>query len=403
MAITRVEYKNKKSGTRYHADKRKWIGYKIDVRAGGRRYRNRRFPTKKEAEDFIEALKRENLYKKEGLKAPTRRDEIRVSQLLEKRLSLLTGQDKTRAKRVFPYFQSLLESDLRAREVKRAHFQIFINRRLSEGVKPEAVNREINVLAPAFRRAAELFPEELEDFECPNVPRPRFKRGRKKSRVVTESEKDLIIAELENLNASRIARMFEIAWLLGLRFGEVAKLKKTDFKPQEKSLRVYRPKTASTTVFEFLHEFICERITEAIEASKTEFIYTISGNYPKNFYQILKRAVETAGLEYGRENPNGITFHSNRHSFVTRLVQVTDIGTAASYSGHSDSELVAYYSHASNESRKKAMQNLYDNMSDSEAENLRKIFEKVKNGELNFDEFLEALGKNRSRKNAATG
>jgi hypothetical protein len=68
MAIEAIEYKHQKTGTRYHSEKKAWIGYRVDVYIHGTRYRNCRFPTKNEAEKYVESLKLENTYKHLGLK-----------------------------------------------------------------------------------------------------------------------------------------------------------------------------------------------------------------------------------------------------------------------------------------------------------------------------------------------
>jgi integrase len=174
---------------------------------------------------------------------------------------------------------------------------------------------------------------------------------------------------------------------LGLRFGEVARLEKKNFNYERKTLSVYRSKTDTTTLFEFLPDFICEKIKDAADDSQTLFIYTVSGNYPKNFYPILKDAVESVGLEYGRAKANGITFHSNRHSFTTRLIQNTDLATAAAFTGHSDKAMLGYYAYASDASKRSAMQNMYNKTTASSTENLMEIFEKVRAGGMNFDKF----------------
>lgn len=94
-------------------------------------------------------------------------------------------------------------------------------------------------------------------------------------------------------------------------------------------------------------------------------------------------------MKYGRNEQDGITFHSNRHSFTTRLIQVTDIATARAFTGHSNAEMVGYYSHASADSRRAAMEKLYG----KSTEDLRQIYDNIVSGEFDFDEFVEAVSK----------
>lgn len=403
MAITIIEYKKKRSGTRYNPDKKCYVGYRIDVWINNVRYRNKRFPTRKEAETYIDNLKLKNTYAKNGLSVPREREIPRVSEVFEQRLRLIKNKaEKVRAVRVFALFQSVIKYDLRITEIKQAHFQLFINERLADGVKKETANRDINTLAPAFNLAPEMFPETLADYQPIRIPRPKVNRRRGRTRVITEAEKNLICSFLRApqteketdkvfQNRIRIARMFELAWLLGLRFGEVAKLQKKDFDFKQKTLKVRRWKTDGFTFIEYLPDFICHQIKKAIEESETNFIYTISGNYPKNFYKILQTAVESVGLTYGREDKDGITFHSNRHSFTTRLIQSTDLATAQHFTGLSTKELLGYYGHATDESKKSAMENLYGKPNDFSLQFLREIFDNVRGEKMDFAEFCEKM------------
>ncbi len=418
MAITPVEYKKKRSGTTYNPDKKCYIGYRIDVWVNNVRYRNKRFPTRKAAENYIDSLKLKNSYSRNGLKFVEPKEVPRVSEIFRRRLEVIKKHSElVRAKRVFAYFQNLLDFDLRVTELRTPHFQSFINSRLEDGVKPETVNREVNVLSPPFKTASEVFPEILDGFEPPRIPRPRFKKSKGRTRVVTETEKNNICRELtlsktanetekKYQNRVRIGRMFEIAWLLGLRFGEVAKLKKMDFRPLDGTLKVIRWKTGAVTLFEYLPDFICSLLQTAADASETDFLYTISGNYPKKFYSILRDAVEKCGLVYGRKEFDGITFHSNRHSFTTRLIQTTDLATAQSLTGLSTKDLLGYYGHATDNSKKAAMKNLYGETPVFSVDELQKIYNGVQAGKLTFEEFcaqlagvrIEVEGTNRTQK-----
>lgn len=403
MAIKAVEYKKKRPGTVYHPDKKCYIGYRIDVWINNVRYRNKRFPTRKKAEDYIDELKLKNTYARNGIKFKSPTEVPRISVVFAKRLELIKNKsEKVRATRVFKYFEETVGFDARITEIRTAHFQLFNNLRLEDGVKKETINREINTLSPPFKSASEMFPEALEDYLPPRIPRFSVKRHKGRTRVITEREKNLICGHLrkpktENetekkfQNRERIGRMFEIAWLLGLRFGEVAKLKKTDFNFKEKTLKVIRWKTGGFTLFEYLPDLVCHKIKNAVAASETDFIYTINGNYPKSFYSILKDAVESNGLIYGREEMDGITFHSNRHSFTTRLIQNTDLATAQSLTGLSTKDLLGYYGHATDASKRAAMENLYGEKREFGITELREIFDKIQSNKMKFAEFCENI------------
>lgn len=400
MSVTPVEYKHKRSGTRFNPDKNCFIGWRIDVRINGKRYRNKRFETKKQAETFIDTLKLEHKYKRAGLSnsfqlAP------RISEVFQKRLDRAkTRRDFQRCERVFKYFLDVVGFDLRITETRTAHFQKFINARTADGVSPATVHRELVPISAAFRTASEVFPDLLDGYEPPAVKRPKCPKKARQT-VITESEKNAIVGYLMREKTDketlfrykarrRVGRMFEIAWFLGLRLGEVLKLEKTDFNFNERKLRVVRWKTNNVSLMEFLPEFICDLIQTAIDENESKFIYSKNGNPPTAFYSLIKEAVTSAGLRYGTKYPDGITFHTNRHSFTSRLIQVTDLATAASFTGHSNKEMVLYYSHSSSASRQTAMRKLYGKKQMTD-EDLMEIFVKVREGQMPFADFKRSV------------
>lgn len=104
--IKKVEFERKKAHLRYDSDRKRWLGYQIDVQVGGKRYRNT-FKTKVEAETFISELRHHKVYSNAGL--PSDRVGIpRVSELFAERLKEIDEHKANiRAKRVFNYFSTL--------------------------------------------------------------------------------------------------------------------------------------------------------------------------------------------------------------------------------------------------------------------------------------------------------
>ncbi len=382
--IRRVEFTYRKRNLRHDPEKNVWIGWQIDVRVGKRRLRTV-FPTRKEAQDFIDELQRQRIYSQAGLKYQ-RSDIPRLSEVLDRRLEKIPShKERVRAKRIFECFRSLEDVDPLITEVRPSLFQLFINRRKADGVRPETINREINVLSSAFRTAPELFPVALEDYEPPRVIRPRF-RQRRRERIITAAENARILEWLYTRNV-RIARMWHLSWLLGLRFSEVARLVVSDFNREQRTLRVVRWKTDTMTLFDHLPQEAIELLAHAVDDATESRLFPQKPT--ETFYRILKEAVEQAGLTWGRESIDGVTFHSLRHSFITRLVQVTDLATAASLSGHTQgSEMIALYSHASSDTRRAAMQAMYDR---ADEKKMREVFDAIVSGNMSFREFVEAV------------
>lgn len=391
--IKKVEFTYKKGDLRRDANGL-YIGYQVDVRSAKKRHRNI-FRTKREAEDFIDALKEQGVYRAAGMKKTAGKIPL-VSEVFDRRLEQIKNRaEKVRAKRVFAAFLTVFEYPVDITAVRSSHFGLYINARLADGVKPESINREINILSSAISRAPEMYPAALEDFEAPKVVRPRFKQ-RRRERIITPDENTVILAWLyreqeesdrKYANRIRIARMWHLAWLLGLRYSEITHLLKTDFKGR--TLRVVRQKTGNVTIFDALPDEAVELLEKAVASSETEYILSLTGSTPTTFYKILKEAVEQAGLTWGREGIDSVTFHSLRHSFITRLVQVTDIATAASFSGHTHgSEMIPLYSHASPDSRRKAMAAMYGK---KDVKRLSEIYERVRSGEMDLEAFVASF------------
>lgn len=379
MPILPVLYKRKNGRARYDPTKKAYVGYRIDVVVRGKRHRDGGFSSRKEAEHFVDRLKSDARDRRNGLAAHGHAP--RVSELLRKRLAKIAHpRVKTLAARVFSSFQDLLDTDLPITDIRSGHFQMYVN---SRKVGSASIRRELAELSTAFRSASEIFPE-LDYYSPPVIKRPRKGKAATKH-VVTREEKDAIVAHLQNTEyQKRIGRMFAVAWFLGLRYSEVIRLKKTDLRGSK--LTTWRLKTDDVTLFEELPKELIQILKAAIKASDSEYIFPSAQIYPNSFYTELKKAVEAAGLIYGRKL-DGVTFHSARHSFVTRAMALADIKTVGSLSGHADATMVMHYTHATAESRKELMRKMY-----GKDEELRKTYDKIRAGKMTFEEFKKVVG-----------
>lgn len=381
MPILQVLYKRKNGLARYDPKRGVYVGYRIDVVVKGKRHRDGGFASRKDAETFIDRLKSEARDRRNGLS--TNGNEPRVSALFAKRLAQITHpQIKAIATRVFATFQSVLDGDPKVPEVRAKHFIKYRNVR--QGKKDATVHRELAELSIAFHAASEMFPDELEDYRPPIIKRPSKPKGKHKH-IITEDEKDRIVANLQgNEYQKKVGRMFEVAWFIGLRYSEVVKLEKAKLK--SRTLNAWRLKKDDVTLFEALPPRLVQVLQEAIKASDDpKYIFTTKQHYPNSFYEEMKRAVTEAGLVYGRKL-DGVTFHSARHSFVTRAMKYGDIKTVGSLSNHADATMVLHYTHATAEGRKELMKRMYGN-----DEALKQIYDKVSSHEMSFDEFKKAI------------
>jgi integrase len=396
--IVRVEFTYKKPGLRYDSEKQIWVGYRADVRVNGKRPRPI-FKTKDEANSFVEAAQRQRKYDRAGIEIIAAPADLRISQLFKRRLEVIKNtKEKIRARRVFNQFQTTIGGDLPIRQIDTEHFQLFNNERLATGVRPATVSREDTVLSTAFKEAKSLFPLELKGYKSPEMARPKYKKRKLKDKhIITPEEKEGIIQSVLNDRLARehqvrtlsrpiVAGMFENSWLLGLRFSECKNLLKTDLKPKARTLRVVRSKTEGVDLLEFIPDRAVEILSGHSATSKSDYIFDLPCS-DHTFTDIVRRACRANGITYGRNELDGVTFHSTRHSFTTRMSQVADLATTQAYTGHSDQEMVVYYSHASKDSKRRAMERMYG----SNDGKLKEIYEKVRVGEMDFEAFLKEI------------
>jgi integrase len=102
-----------------------------------------------------------------------------------------------------------------------------------------------------------------------------------------------------------------------------------------------------------------EILREFYDASKTDLVFSRSGNITPKFYRILREACERAGVPYGRGTRDGLVLHDARHTATTHLLE-SNISpkTMQERMGSSDKAFVLYYSHATKQSREQAGQSL---------------------------------------------
>jgi integrase len=148
--------------------------------------------------------------------------------------------------------------------------------------------------------------------------------------------------------------------LTGSRVGEISALRWSQIDFDAKILQIYgrknRFKTAKTVRYLELNPTIEAILIERKTADKFgEFVFCHSGNSVTDYYPIMKSAAQSVGVPYGRYTSGGFVTHDARHTAVTRMLQAgVDLSTIGAITGHSDTQLILHYSHATRESRKVA-------------------------------------------------
>jgi len=102
--------------------------------------------------------------------------------------------------------------------------------------------------------------------------------------------------------------------------------------------------------------------------SGSEYVFTFKGQPVKDVKVALQAACKRAGIPYGRNVPDGITFHSLRHSYGSYLMlQRADFRTTQELLGHEDPKMTQRYTHVADDTKKQAVNSLDWNLHENKS------------------------------------
>jgi integrase len=376
MSIERVEYTYRKPNTRLDSQTGKYIGYKISVRVGGRRYREGGFSTKKEAQDYIDALRTKYKYSRHGLRAPEKQSHVLLRHLIQKRLEdFQDANRKALAERIFLYLLDITGPAAKVTDITYQHLKEFNTRRSTERtvqrdtpVAESTIDREMTEISSMLKKAGEYFPA-LEAYQPPKIPRLRLSDNRR-TRTISDDEMYSLLAyyarpkepnesERQYFDRITIGHALEFAWLTGSRRKEVVRLKRTDYFPDQDKLVIKRWKTMkskkdSYSVFQPVPDRVRELLEIRANGSESEYFFSRDGKDSQGYLKSLKLACEKLGIKYGRFTDGGLIFHDARHTFVSMLLaDDIDLETTRELAGLSR-EMVLRYAHSSPQAMRNA-------------------------------------------------
>jgi integrase len=346
-----------------------------DGNGGKKRKRYYVFETKREAEEALAALRREEREAKFGISSLAYRPTLQ--ELIKLRLpSLPEKTERPRAKRVLYTWLSLLDSKvklgedlepkngyhspIKVDEIDTPKIRIYVIQRQKEGLTASSINRELSMIG-AMLNAAESFFSELKQWKAPKLPRLKVEKSRRE-KLITDEEYTRLISHLRrppdeldggrkntqrNAHCARVrvAQIIEFAMLTAARHGEIVKLKWSDIDWERKKILIFQRKTKSykeVPLVSALAALLNERKAE----HSGRFVFTRGGNIYQRFYWILKKACNRVGIPYGQKLEDGFILHAARHTVTTRLVEAgLDFDTIGLITGHKAKELIAHYSH----------------------------------------------------------
>jgi site-specific recombinase XerD len=326
-----------------------------------------------------------------------------VQELIDEHLRRLRlGGDRKKIsifKRVSEKLLKLLPPDIKLNQIKKGHFQKYIDVRLTEKnpqseefILPDTVNKELSAISVAFRNAP-LYFSELEDEQLVLIPKAKTTKRRRERMVGKENELVVLLEYLRRpqqnpkIYAHRrdLADDLEMRYETGLRRKEVTRLKKTQYFPNEAALReVKRWKTGTVTKFFPLSERAVQIIESRLDLN-SEYIFSKKGNPTESYYRTLKTVCGHLGLNYGAYKEDGWVPHDLRHNFATEIVRVTDIETAKSLTGHTGNHILTYL-HTDEKRQRQAMNK-------REGKELKavltELYNQTRSGSIELSAFLE--------------
>ncbi|HKZ80304.1 MAG TPA: hypothetical protein VJ124_18660, partial [Pyrinomonadaceae bacterium] len=167
--------------------------YRLDTRlTHGIRFR-RVFLKPSDAEAVAYKIKHDATTRRFGLSVAL--DRPMMSELAERYADdIQNSRERQRAKRVLADFCKLLTPGLCVDEVTKADCKRYIDKRMRDELKPQSIDRELNIIVAMFNQAENHFPA-LDQWRPPRIPRPKIIDGRRE-RTWSEHEIKVVLGEL---------------------------------------------------------------------------------------------------------------------------------------------------------------------------------------------------------------
>lgn len=363
MAIKKYYVGRPKDGYPYDRKENKYFswGYKIYVNGSPREERG--YFTREAVETVVKKLKENAKLERLGVTPPSKIPFL--IELLQRKLDTMTGPDRVRAKRVFADLLKHLPKKFKVTDLKSAHLQLYIEKRLADGISASTIRRELVPVVAALN-SAEIFFSELEGYRPPKIPRPKIPKTRK-HKIIALAERRKILEYLlsprfatekwpQAYDSRRRTGLFlQMCLLTASRPGEIAALKRSQIDWPSGILQIIGTKTRFVTE----NPIRTLRITPTIAAilherwdrAPGDFLFTRGGKVTGKMYRCLAAACEAVGVKYGKNVLDGVTFHTARHTATTELSRSNRLDTKniGAFTGHSDANMTLYYTHTAPE------------------------------------------------------
>jgi len=389
MAVKRI--RNSDGTLAYDAQGQPVWGIDVRVSQGEgkprRRIRANEFRSREEAEQAVVTIRASERASKYGLPSP--KSKPKLQQLIAQRLLTITVRsERTRARRVLYTWLQLLDplicldgdfqpsggycSAFNVESVNTPEIRQYVEFRQAGGQSAASVDRELNIISATLNSAKDFYPE-LRLWLVPKIPRPKVPKTRRE-RIIADAEYRAILSYLQRDRASseshseyqiriRAAHLLRFALQTGMRPKEIFQLRWEDVDFDQQRIRVRGTKTenrGNSTRYVPLTSHAAEIVAARRAVGESmEFVFSISGSPRYTDYDRLREACEASGIPYGRSVENGFELYCARHTFTTKLLLAgATLSETGAVTGHSDRELILYYSHVTPEGTERTREKL---------------------------------------------
>jgi integrase len=369
---------------RFFQEYRSRIGKDVwcyDGRINKRRVADSGFASKEEAEDAVAALRVKARNEKYGFKSPA--GAVTLSQLVEERAHDFDKSKKNhrRAMNILRAFAARFPTGYTVGELTAVDLREYVKIRKREfaaemekakkprAMSPETVNRDLGFISGMLRAAPKMFTE-LENYRPPAIPWEKVSK-RKRKRPITFDEEGRLLKALraaqlpgENPQTLRarhdVADLFELTLNTGMRGGEAVKITRPQVDFDSGEIDLGKTKNGESRRVP-MNSRVIEILSRRLENSDSFFVFPNpkGDGHRYDYSKTFRRVAKELGLTYGQGVDNGFTMHATRHTATTRMLRAgNDVSSVQEIIGHSDRTMTLVYSHASAETRRKAVQSL---------------------------------------------
>lgn len=244
---------------------------------------------------------------------------------------------------VFKWINEHMDTDQPMSKINNRFLHDFVELRTSTGSKLSTVKHNLGLLMGTIKLCRKL------GYDVCQVEAPSVKVKNTKTRVLSKAEEERLLLELQNTNrpglggikADHLKDLHDMTVILlstGCRWCEIAEMKWEQIDFDNRLFHIWRKKTSTASVLP-----MSDRAYDVLKTrlQKSEWLFPNAKlDGPKKYSsEPFKNACKRAGIE-------GVTFHTTRHSTITRLTQAgLSLAQVQAISGHTNLQSLQRYQH----------------------------------------------------------